>query len=202
MNTKIILGIVIVLIVGAVGWWLISPAFRTIEANEPSPLNTSSTQAPTLVPEQTPIVEPAPAAIKDGVNTMDAKKKAEFEKQTAAMKDKVMQKKEAMPKEARVVAQGAFMKRYHDVKGKGLLIKNGEKYTVRFEDFESIDGPDLHIYLSSGLNNDDYVDLGSIKATKGNVNYDVPVGTDIKKYMDVLVWCKPFGVLFSYAELR
>lgn len=82
-----------------------------------------------------------------------------------------------------------------------MLIEDDNKKIVRFEDFETINGPDLHIYLSADLEANDYVDLGQIKATKGNVNYDVPVGADTLKYNKVLVWCEPFEVLFSYAEL-
>jgi len=46
------------------------------------------------------------------------------------------------------------------------------------------------------------IDLGEIKATKGNVNYDIPEGTDLEKYNKVLVWCVPFRVLFSYSDLN
>ena len=75
------------------------------------------------------------------------------------------------------------------------------KRILRFEDFETINGPELHIYLSSELGDERFIDLGKIKATKGNVNYDIPAGIDTSKYNKVLVWCKPFSVLFSYAEL-
>ena len=68
-------------------------------------------------------------------------------------------------------------------------------------DFDTINGPDLRIYLSSDLGSADIVELGKIKATKGNVNYDIPEGTDLEIYKNVLVWCKPFGVLFSFAQL-
>ena len=68
--------------------------------------------------------------------------------------------------------------------------------------FETDNGPRLHIYLSAGLGDDDFIDLGPIRATKGNANYEVPAGVDIEKYRNVLVWCVPFGVLFSYAELN
>ncbi len=74
-------------------------------------------------------------------------------------------------------------------------------YIVRFEDFETINGPDLRIYLSTELGDSDFIELGKIKATKGNVNYNIPEGTDLTKYNKVLVWCKAFSVLFSYAEL-
>ena len=52
------------------------------------------------------------------------------------------------------------------------------------------------------MGDDDFIDLGKIKATKGNVNYDIPEGVDTDKYNKVLVWCVPFGVIFSYSELK
>ncbi len=72
---------------------------------------------------------------------------------------------------------------------------------VRFENLKTINGPDLRIYLSADLGADDYVDLGEIRATEGNVNYTVPAGTDISKYKNLLIWCRAFSVLFSYAQL-
>lgn len=100
-----------------------------------------------------------------------------------------------------LLAQGQFMASVHEVHGKALLIRNGSSNILRFEDFETVNGPDLHIWLASSLGAEDYVDLGPIKATKGNVNYAVPADVDAEKYNKVLVWCVPFKVLFGYAEL-
>ena len=106
-----------------------------------------------------------------------------------------------MPAAALVTVQGDFKPKAHGVEGKALLIEEDGKKVLRFEDFETINGPNLHIYLSADLSADDFVDLGKIKATKGNVNYDVANAVDTDKYNKVLVWCVPFKVLFSYAEL-
>ena len=125
-----------------------------------------------------------------------------MKRQIAAMKDKVIEKKEAMPVENKLLTQGIFEAKAHDVKGKALLFSVDGKHVVRFEDFETINGPDLRIYLSADLAAEDFVELGKIKATKGNVNYNIPIGTDTEKYKHVLVWCKPFGVLFSSATLQ
>ena len=94
------------------------------------------------------------------------------------------------------------MPRAHEVAGKALLISSGGGKILRFEDFETVNGPNLHIYLSTDLGDDDYIDLGEIRATKGNVNYEIDPAIDIQKYNKVLVWCVPFRVLFSYAELK
>ena len=110
--------------------------------------------------------------------------------------------KDSIP-QSQIIAQGEFIENAHEVEGNALLIDNqGGNKILRFEDFETINGPDLHIYLSSNLDNSDFIDLGEIKATKGSVNYEIPSGTDTEKYNKVLVWCVPFRVLFSYAELK
>ena len=101
-----------------------------------------------------------------------------------------------------VILQGEFKPSAHDVSGKAKIIEVEGKRILRFEDFETINGPDLFIYLSKDLSNKDFVDLGEIKATKGNVNYNLNSSVDISKYKNVLVWCRAFRVLFSYAELK
>lgn len=177
-----ILGIVVVLIVA---YYLISPAFIVEEADEASPLTAPVVTAP---------------VVKDNMEGMDAETKAEFEKQTEEMADKVMEMADVMPDSPTLISQGDFKPRAYEVEGKALLISEGSKKTLRFENFDTINGPDLRIYLSTDLGTDDFVEVSKIKATKGNINYDVS-NIDTDKYNKVLVWCKPFGVLFSYAEL-
>ncbi|MBI1968755.1 DM13 domain-containing protein [Candidatus Woesearchaeota archaeon] len=101
-----------------------------------------------------------------------------------------------------VIARGEFMPGDHDVAGRAILLESDGKRILRFEDFETINGPDLFIYLSKDNSNKDFINLGEIKATKGNVNYDVDSSIDISQYNHVLVWCRAFKVLFSYAELK
>ena len=43
--------------------------------------------------------------------------------------------------------------------------------------------------------------LGKLKANKGNQNYAVPAGTDVRKYKSVAVWCKRFSSGFAVAPL-
>jgi hypothetical protein len=133
---------------------------------------------------------------------MDAETKAQFERAVEEMRDVVKEAAETMPATPRLLTQGDFHPRAHEVTGRALLIEAGGKRIVRFEDFETINGPDLRIYLSADLGADDIIDLGAIRATKGNVNYELPPGTDTTKYKNVLVWCRAFRVLFSYAELQ
>lgn len=126
----------------------------------------------------------------------------EFKKDMDLMQNKTVEMEDQMPSQTQIVFIGDFQRAIHDVEGKALLIETPNGKILRFEDFETLNGPQLKIYLSVDKRASDFVDLGDIKATKGNINYEVPSDVDVSKYNHVLVWCKPFGVLFSYAELK
>jgi hypothetical protein len=99
------------------------------------------------------------------------------------------------------VGSGDFKPAAHSVAGSVRVVDvDGKKY-LRFEDFETDNGPDLRIYLSPEKNVEDSIDLGELKGTKGNFQYEIPSDVDIEKYSNVLVWCRAFEVLFSSAEL-
>lgn len=104
------------------------------------------------------------------------------------------------------VARGEFegADDFHFGRGQALLIQTGiAQHTLRFENFEVRNGPDLFVYLSTdpGGYSNDALELGELKGTKGAFNYEVPVGTDVTAYKSAVVWCKDFGVLFAKATL-
>lgn len=101
-----------------------------------------------------------------------------------------------------IVASGSFIAQAHEVEGRAQLLRVEDQHILRFEDFKTINGPDLRIYLATDTTAEDFIDLGKIKATEGNVNYTIPEGIDREKYNTVLVWCRAFSVLFSYAVLQ
>ena len=47
-----------------------------------------------------------------------------------------------------------------------------------------------------------YIDLGKLKGNRGNQNYPIPDDADIGSYRSVVVYCKPFSVIFSVASLQ
>lgn len=175
-----------VIIVG-IAYWLISPLWRNVALNE---------ELPRAAPDA------SRALVKDNSRTMDAKTKEELERQTAAMKDKIMQKNDVMPAaQPMIISRAPMTASAHNVSGEALLVRAGKENFLRFENLKTINGPALYIYLSAGINADDFVDLGPIRATEGSVNYAIPAGTDLAKYRNALIWCRAFGVLFSYARL-
>ena len=74
---------------------------------------------------------------------------------------------------------------------------------MRLERFAVRNGPDLHVYLSPVA--DGYgggaIEIGSLKADRGNQNYVVPGGADVAGAASVVIWCKQFSVLFATAPL-
>jgi peptide methionine sulfoxide reductase msrA/msrB len=72
---------------------------------------------------------------------------------------------------------------------------------VRLSDFETVNGPDLYVYLATDKDATKFVSLGLLKSTQGNQNYVVPSEVDLSDYSYVLIWCKRFGVLFSSADI-
>lgn len=110
-----------------------------------------------------------------------------------------------------VLLTGRFESRAHE--GRGLVqvleMAGGER-VLRFTEFETLNGPDLQVYLlgsASAAGKSDlalagFVSLGPLKGNVGDQNYAVPVGLDLSKYSAVSVWCRRFGVNFTTATLR
>ncbi len=89
----------------------------------------------------------------------------------------------------------------HPASGTARIIDAEGRSYLRYESFKTINGPDLYIYLAKTPDAKDFVNLGLIKATEGNVNYEIPAGINAIEYPYALVWCKAFGVLFNFAKL-
>ncbi|MCY4581334.1 MAG: DM13 domain-containing protein [Chloroflexi bacterium] len=82
-------------------------------------------------------------------------------------------------------------------------------HVLRFEDFRVTNGPDLRVLLAThpdpqGRNEvqgTGYVELGKLKGNIGNQNYSFPEGVSPDDYGSVVIYCKPFHVVFSVAPL-
>lgn len=81
-----------------------------------------------------------------------------------------------------------------------VAVADGKTY-IRYENFKTLNGPDIYVYLAKDLEAKEFVNLGRVKATEGNINYEIPMGVDVGEYRYVLTWCKAFGVLFNSADL-
>jgi hypothetical protein len=165
-------------VLGPVGWYLVSPLFVSTTVDEPPPVAASD-----LSP--TPPATAAPSATPRSLSTPEP---------TTAPSQ--------MPIERTGTFRGAD--EFHFGEGTARIIETAPgSFTVRLEDFAVRNGPDLYVYLSPDAAGyaDGAIELGRLKADRGNQNYEVPAGTDVSNVQSVVIWCKRFAVLFATADL-
>lgn len=173
-----------VLVIGglAFAWWTISPLFITTTLVEKSREATVAVTVPTASPAATSGATAAATPAATGGATPEPV--------------------------ARLIARGELQRvdDLHRGEGPVLLIELEGKRFIRFENVAIQNGPDLHVYLGRGSGGayDGSKDLylGVLKATNGTFTYDLPAGTKIEDYKSVVVWCRAFAVLFTWADLK
>ncbi len=108
------------------------------------------------------------------------------------------------------LAGGQFHSGAHETKGAATVVQLADgKKTLRLTDFQTSNGPDVHVYLVAAEDAKDsdtvtragFIELGSLKGNIGDQNYDLPANIDLSKYRAVTIWCKRFGVNFGTAPL-
>jgi len=181
---KLIWALIAIVII-AVAYYLISPLWRTVEVDE------------ALIFEDTAenLDDSETQQLNDSEDEMEILPPVEMnEPMPEEMADELS--------EPTVVASGTLIPDAHDVAGSVTVYEQGDQRILRFEDLDTVNGPNLHIYLATDASATDHVDLGEILATKGNVNYELKNAIDLSVYDHVLIWCVPFGINFSYAVLE
>lgn len=89
----------------------------------------------------------------------------------------------------------------HPASGTARIVTVGGKSYLRYENFKTINGPDIFVYLAKDLEAKEFVNLGKVKATEGNVNYEIPANINPADYPYAIIWCRAFGVLFNSAKV-
>lgn len=108
---------------------------------------------------------------------------------------------EEAPREEEVLPASIVPTSAHPASGTVRVVTDAAGRYLRYENYKTINGPDLRVYLATDTSAKDFVDLGPLKATEGNVNYPIPTNTDLNKYRYALTWCEDFSVLFNSALL-
>lgn len=116
---------------------------------------------------------------------------------------------EASP--AQALESGTFFGVMHPTMGTATIYRLADGgRTLRFTNFSTSNGPDVHVYLvavenakdSATVKNAEFIDLGTIKGNLGDQNYALDHDLDLSKYRTVTIWCKRFAVNFGSAPLR
>jgi hypothetical protein len=164
--------IVGLVVLGAIGWYLFRPELLFVKT-------TVNEGLPTEVAAQTDVVagRPAPSG-SDGV-------------------------------EAGVLLRGQFRSYAHETVGTAAVHDLGGRRVLRLTGFSTSNGPDVRVFLVAANDATDdetvtkagFVELGKLKGTQGDQNYDIPAGLDLEKYRAVTIWCHRFNVNFGTAPL-
>ena len=143
----------------------------------------------------------------------DAGMDAKMVEKGAQMLEPVVMAVVAPESEVRAVKQGDFKDAdsFHRGSGQAIIYTTPEGgHLLRLENLEVTNGPALHVVLSphedptrsNEVLLEGYADLGDLKGNRGNQNYTIPADVDLSVIKSVVIYCKPFAVVFSVATLQ
>ena len=110
-----------------------------------------------------------------------------------------------------ILASGTFHSVAHDGSGNASIYQLSDgKRILRFTNFKTSNGPDVHVYLVAAKDASDsetvkqagFVEVGALKGNIGDQNYELSSDLDLNKYSAVTIWCKRFAVNFATAPLN
>jgi len=210
---------VIVLVVpfAIVNWWLISPYFIDDVVDEQFETSIAAQLAEAdPAPVAEPTIDPAPAddaaasdANADVAATNDAATTGDMTNTDGAAEAEAEPVETAPPAPTGPVLLGAGQfvgLAGHDGVGDAGIFQNADgSYTLRFENFDIENGPDLEVYLVPGADQVDLAEgsihLGALKGNIGNQSYEI-TGVELSPgEYTALVWCEAFSVEFVGATI-
>lgn len=110
----------------------------------------------------------------------------------------------------KVLHQGSWTKKGYAVEGQWKIVEDGGKHFVELDaSFRTKNAPDLKLFLSpqnldkvTGSNaTQRTVLVAKLKSNKGAQRYEIPAGTDLEKFITLLLHCEKYSKLWSAATL-
>ena len=190
------IGILAIVPIAWLAWWLLSPLFSTTEVYEDFPNAARATIPEGMTIEEVEVAMGVAAATDRSVDD--------------AMPSSVMES--ATPAQDLVKAAGSFRDAdsFHKGSGNAVIyeLSSGERI-LRLDEFRVTNGPDLRVLLAytpdpesrSDLDEAGYHELAKLKGNVGAQNYDIPDTVSLSDVESVVIYCKPFRVVFSVATL-
>jgi Na+-transporting methylmalonyl-CoA/oxaloacetate decarboxylase gamma subunit len=201
------LGFVALLTILALAWWFVSPLFVNKVVDEAFPIIPETAQ----VEMETAVDDPTVNRRDDMMDDMEEVDKT-AEVIADADADPAMAEQTMAEAEPILIKEGMFRNGGPSYSGSGRAaiyrLPDGS-HILRLEDFSVTNGPDLRVLLathqdpqtSDALHSQANVELEPLKGNQGNQNYAIPAGVDIANQWSVVIYCKPFSVIFSVAPL-
>jgi Electron transfer DM13 len=209
-RSKVAAIVTIVAIVGVGAYYLVSPLFISTQVNDPLPTGTieGSYQRFISMNEDEKVEAAKQMSTKERdeiMSTAAQVNNSANEPMNRTLMQEGQQRTSNATTTPNVLVTGSFVGSgdgIHNAEGtaKAIPLQDGSSI-LRLENLHVTNGPDLYVYLSPDKSASDYVNIGKLKANNGNQNYEIPLGTDLSRYDTVLIWCRPFSVLFGSAEL-
>ena len=91
---------------------------------------------------------------------------------------------------------------YGLVNGTAKIYFQNNQYILALENFNSSNGPDLHVYISKEAQPVNYIDLGKLQSVNGNQQYLLTGNINFSEYKYALIHCQQYNHLFGSAELK
>ena len=190
------IGILAIIPIAWLAWWLLSPFFITTEVYEDFP-------------------NAAQATIPQGMSISDVETTMALAAATDLPVDEGMPSMimgAETPVQDMVRAAGNFRDAdsFHKGSGNAIIYELGSgERILRLDEFRVTNGPDLRVLLAyapdpeshGDLDDAGYHELGKLKGNVGAQNYDIPESVSLSDVESVVIYCKPFRVVFSVATL-
>ena len=210
----------IVIVAAMVTVYLASPLFISTEVNEPFPPNSAASVSLEdfnimTEEERAKVAENMSASQKNELMIQYANLDNSSRSNNTSFIDEAMNETVSLSSSTTTtsaglnnsIISGSFIgvnDGIHNAEGvaKVIPLQQDDANVLRLENLKVTNGPDLYVYLSTDKSASDFINLGKLKANNGNQNYNIPPGTDLTNYDNVLIWCKAFSVLFGSAELK
>lgn len=208
-----IIAVIVIIIVGAGAYYLVSPLFISTEVNEPLPssaVQSESYQRFIAMNEEEKLqaAKQMSSQERDEIRSGAARVNNSIDEpmnQTLLQQQQQSQSTTSTTNTRQDTSRtGSFVgvgDGVHNAEGLAKVIPLDGSKILRLENLHVTNGPDLYVYLATDKGASDFVSLGKLKANNGNQNYNIPSETDLTKYDTVLIWCRPFSVLFGSADL-
>ena len=207
----VLVALIVFVPAGGLAWWLGSPLFIDQRVNEEFPRLANATVPGNINPADAEVVMMTMEKIANPV----AEPMVEMTETPGAVvspTEAAAATPTAPPADPVALLEGGFFgaDAFHQGKGSATVYDLGDGSRVlRFEDFEVTNGPDLRVLVTPDPNPFDhaalaeagYTELGRLKGNIGNQNYDIPPEVDTDSIGSVIIYCKPFAVIFSVAPL-
>lgn len=88
------------------------------------------------------------------------------------------------------------------VSGTAKIVQKDGKYSLVFDNFNSVNGPNLHVYLSNETSPKNFLDLGLLKSVSGTQVYELKETAEAPQYKYALIYCQQYSKLFGSALLK